>query len=300
MSGLYLLFSVVLVIVVIGAASIIFFRVNRVEVEGNEHYTSEEIIAASGVTTGDNLMLTSQAAVAARIRNELPYVSSVSVQKQLPDRVLIRVTESGAQVAIYDGVSGWWLMDVSGKLLERAPAQTGEDGEGSADPAESAGTEPETAGDEAGGEAGDSLSSGVEPELSYLPPATEPPAGYAAVIGLALEEPESGHKIAVPEEAERSRGLMLDSLLKLLPALQNHSLLGNVTSIDLTGESELLVTYQGRLTIKLLQDMDYDYQARLIEKALEYISESWQEEDSGTLDMTFSDGNPRLTKNNSP
>lgn len=301
MSGLYLIFCIVLIVAVIGAASIIFFRVNRIVVEGNSHYTTEEIVAASGVSQGDNLMLTGQSTVAVRLKNALPYISSVSIRKSLPDTLVISVSESGAQAVIYDGQGSWWLMDVSGKLLEEvsAGAASGGDAAGETDGAESgasSGAEPEQ--DGSGEMDGTGSSSGVQPEITYQAPVTAAPEGYPVILGLPLEAPGAGRTIAVSDTAERTRGLMLKSLLGLLPALQNHGLLKDVTTIDLSGDSELLVLYQNRLTIKLLQEMDYDYQARLIQKVLDdYVSESWTAEDAGTLDMTFSDGNPRLSKN---
>ncbi|MCD7917177.1 MAG: hypothetical protein LUF84_01760, partial [Clostridiales bacterium] len=122
--------------------------------------------------------------------------------------------------------------------------------------------------------------------------------GYPYIIGLTLATPETGSVISVEGDGERSQSLMLESLLNLLPSFQNRGLLEDVVSIDLSGESEIVVNYQNRLTILLLQDEDYDYKAKLILGVLEnYVDANWEDGDTGTLDMTFSDGNPRLTKN---
>lgn len=279
-SKLGLFLSALVILAVLIAACILFFRVNRVEVEGNSHYTAEEIISASGVVEGDNLILAGESGIAARLKSALPYVSSVTIRKSLPDTLVLTVRESTAQAAIYDGLDGWWLIDANGKLLEEVSGST----------ETSAETEPvESAAD----------ASGTQAESAYVEPTTAAPEGYPVITGLVLEAPGAGRTIAVSESASRTRSLMLESLLELLPALQNHSLLQNVNSIDLSGESEILVLYENRLTIRLAQDMDYDYQARLIQTVLdEYVTTEWTETDTGTLDMTFADGNPRLSKNN--
>ena len=43
---------------------LIFFKVEVIEVEGSSHYSDEEIISASGLAEGDNLVLINKAAAA--------------------------------------------------------------------------------------------------------------------------------------------------------------------------------------------------------------------------------------------
>ncbi|MCD8367740.1 MAG: FtsQ-type POTRA domain-containing protein [Clostridiales bacterium] len=292
LNGLYLAVSVVLILAVILGGSIVFFKINTIEVEGNVHYTEEQIVDASGVNLGDNLLLTRDPTVVARLLTQLPYVSSVSLSHQLPDTLVITVTESDAQAAIYDGSGSWWLMDSSGKLLEQVDSDTG----GASDGEDSSGDlEPEPEAEEADTSEAEASSSGVTPEEEAVV-MPDPPEGYLTITGLTLALPEAGSVIAV-EDGERSQSLMLESLLNLLPAFQNRGLLDGVVSIDLSGESVIIVNYQNRLTIRLLQDEDYDYKAKLILGVLEsYVDTTWEEGDTGTLDLTFSDGDPRLTK----
>ncbi|MCD8342543.1 MAG: FtsQ-type POTRA domain-containing protein [Clostridiales bacterium] len=292
LNGLYLAVSVVLILAVILGGSIVFFKINTIEVEGNVHYTEEQIVDASGVNLGDNLLLTRDPTVVARLLTQLPYVSSVTLSHQLPDTLVITVTESDAQAAIYDGSGSWWLMDSNGKLLEQVDSGTG----GASDGEDSSGDlEPEPEAEEADTSEAEASSSGVTPEEEAVV-MPDPPEGYLTITGLTLALPEAGSVIAV-EDGERSQSLMLESLLNLLPAFQNRGLLDGVVSIDLSGESVIIVNYQNRLTIRLLQDEDYDYKAKLILGVLEsYVDTTWEEGDTGTLDLTFSDGDPRLTK----
>ena len=116
--GLYKLLSVLLICAAILAGCIVFFRVNVVVVEGNIRYTSDEIIAVTGVQQGDNLITLNRYKLASQIYRELPYVSEARVYRRLPDTLIIEVTESAAVAAIQkDGE--WWLLDAQCKLLER-------------------------------------------------------------------------------------------------------------------------------------------------------------------------------------
>lgn len=118
-SGLYKLLSVFLVTAAVIVACVVFFRVNRVTVTGNSRYTAEEIVAASRIATGDNLIALPKGQIANRILVGLPYVRAVSIDRVLPDGVLLTVEEHLAAAAVSDGKS-WWYISSQGKLLEQS------------------------------------------------------------------------------------------------------------------------------------------------------------------------------------
>ena len=117
-------FSVLLVACALIVASVIFFRVNTIEVVGNTRYTEEEIIEASGLKVGDNLATLPKAKLVASILRKLPYVEAVTPQRQLPDTVILRIRERIAAASV-DSVEGRWLMTSQGKLLEQTDDTTG-------------------------------------------------------------------------------------------------------------------------------------------------------------------------------
>ena len=117
-SGLYKVLSVLLAAAAVVLACVVFFRVNSVEVSGNVRYTAEEIIEASGIMTGDNLVTLSRSRVSAAICTKLPYVENVSVKKVLPDGVVLRVSERVAAASV-ESAEGRWLISAQGKLLEK-------------------------------------------------------------------------------------------------------------------------------------------------------------------------------------
>ena len=64
---LYKLLSFLIIFAAILVGCVAFFRVNEVVVTGNERYSAEEIIAASGVGLGDNLFLVNKPQTTASI-----------------------------------------------------------------------------------------------------------------------------------------------------------------------------------------------------------------------------------------
>ncbi len=99
-------------------ALVIFFKIQHIEVLGNEYYTADEVVDASGIVLGDNLLTLSKAGVAARIRADLPYVSEIQIKRALPNRVVITVAEFEVTYGIEDENGGWWLMNREGRVLD--------------------------------------------------------------------------------------------------------------------------------------------------------------------------------------
>lgn len=109
--------SFLLAAVAVVAALTLFFKVETIEVTGNVRYPAEDVIAASGVETGDNLVLLDRYRVSQRIYTALPYITDVRPIPRFPNTLEIEVTETQAIAAIQGG-GGFWLISADGKILE--------------------------------------------------------------------------------------------------------------------------------------------------------------------------------------
>lgn len=102
---------------------VIFFRVRDIQVTGNAYYTAEEIVAACGITKGDNLLTVSRGKTAGSVMAALPYVKSVQVTRHLPDTLELSVTEYDVTYAVQDTADGYWLITSEGKIAEQTEAK---------------------------------------------------------------------------------------------------------------------------------------------------------------------------------
>ncbi len=250
---LFKLMCVVAVIVALTVGATVFFRVERVTVSGNQRYTQEEIIAASGIQLGDNLYSLNKVRIDRSIRTTLPYVGELTINRALPSTILITVTEweAVAQVAVPDpervsALQGarleadpeaeplqtaqeLWLISVKGKLLEPAPADS--------------------------------------------------PA--ILVTGLISLSPQAGSMLSVPEE-EQTR---LEALTALLEALEGDGMLGEISSIRLEN-TQLVAHYAGRFQVKMRLNADFSYDVRLMRAIREQMEEKYGENTAGSMDLT--------------
>lgn len=123
-SFLYKLLSTILILGAIFAGCAIFFRVNEVTVDGCARYSADQIRTAAGVSVGTNLFLLNKYRIARDILKALPYVDSVAIHRNLPDKLCITVTECIPVASIQNG-NDWWVMDAKGKLLEKGDGKLG-------------------------------------------------------------------------------------------------------------------------------------------------------------------------------
>ena len=119
------LMFVVVIVAVIFVMSV-FFRVSDIQVEGNVHYTDEEIIRAVDIEEGDNLFFFDRFAAIGRAFSKLPYIEQVTVERSLPNRVVITVEESRAMAYLELGDEQWTL-DHTCKVLGKAAEGETED-----------------------------------------------------------------------------------------------------------------------------------------------------------------------------
>ena len=113
----YKLISLVAVAAAMVTACVIFFRVNEVKVEGNSHYTPQEIIEASEIEMGDNLVTLWTWQINQLVGSKLPYVQRVVVGHTFPDKVTLQVVERTVAATV-EGNGRQWLMASDGYLLE--------------------------------------------------------------------------------------------------------------------------------------------------------------------------------------
>ena len=94
----------------------VFFRVQKIEVVGSVSYTDEEVIEASGIDIGDNLFFINRFSASSRIFSKLPFVEEASIERSLPNKLIITVDESFA-LAYVNWQGQNWMMTGNCKLL---------------------------------------------------------------------------------------------------------------------------------------------------------------------------------------
>lgn len=109
---------VIVAAVCIGLSMTVLFNISTIKVaKKGSFYSEQEIISASGLDTGKNMLRTDFDAAALRIEKMLPYVLDAKIKKTATGAVTITVTDNTAAM-IFEAPNGYGVADVNGKVLE--------------------------------------------------------------------------------------------------------------------------------------------------------------------------------------
>lgn len=92
------------------------FNISKIEVNGNEQISSDEIISLSGIQKGSNLFSTSKKQLSDKIK-ENPYIGTVTITRKLPMTLSISVKERKVEFLLEYGNS-YAYIDEKGFILE--------------------------------------------------------------------------------------------------------------------------------------------------------------------------------------
>lgn len=113
--------TVAIVMVIAGIVALVYCYaygapIAKISVSGKTDYTSEEIIAACGVELGDNMLRVRNRDVNKALCAALPYIQSAKVEYDLPDTLVLKVTQTKEKYLIV-GKSSYLCLSEEGKVL---------------------------------------------------------------------------------------------------------------------------------------------------------------------------------------
>ncbi len=214
----------------------VFFKVDRIEVIGANKHSVDSVAAASGIEEGDSLFFFGRAGAYSRIRKELAYVKHVRFGIELPGTVKIMIEEVPVVYAIQDNEGGWWLMDVSGKIMEKTDSAAMRD---------------------CTQIVGVYLKS---PQVGAMAVAAEP--------ALTQPEPEEEQEPVVNFESDK-----LKAALEIISQLEANQILGKVTKVDVSDHQALEFAYGDRFQVELGDVTRLDFKVALVKAAISQMGQ---------------------------
>ncbi len=108
----------VVVLLLVGVFVFLFFRINDVKIEGSERFSQEELYSALKLSKNSNLFFTSAGTLEERLRAAYPSLDKITIKKQLPDKLIITVTDGVAEYYLETG-GDIYLLTRELKITER-------------------------------------------------------------------------------------------------------------------------------------------------------------------------------------
>ena len=116
------IFSILLAAVVMCVGLVLvfslFFKTNTITVTGDKAYSDKTVIDRSGIEIGDNLFKVNEEKLSQSLSKELPYIKAVTIERKLPDTIIINV-EAAKEVGAITTQKGFVLLDETGKVLDK-------------------------------------------------------------------------------------------------------------------------------------------------------------------------------------
>ncbi len=288
--------TLVLFVVIIGfiLAFTVFFNIRRFEVRGYSVYTDAQIIEASGVSKGDNLVALNREKVEKNITKKLPYIASVEIKNGFPDKIIFVIHEDAIRSAV-ETSSGVILLDKDGKVLSKVATldevyadctlpggvaynseeKTTKKTEKSTSTTTTTTTTTTATGASTTKKSKDKSTTTEKKKAKYVL------AGrYITTIkGVDVEKAEVGSPI------EFKKDKSFDTYSEIMNLLDSNKIDG-IVSIDISNVSNLKMMYIGDIEVRLGTSTDLDGKINLLGKIIESgsINDSYQ---GGKIDLTI-------------
>ena len=117
-AAIYIPIAALLILFLVILGTSVFLKIIVVEVNGAIKYKDSEIINASGIEIGNNMLFINADTVRQRILSSMPYINEASIEFNLPDRVVINVIES-IPIAVIGYRGSVLVIDSTGRILDQ-------------------------------------------------------------------------------------------------------------------------------------------------------------------------------------
>ena len=104
-----------------------FFRVEQLEIVGLTRYDTQDVLNTFGIKQGDNLFFCDSLRGQKRLLAQYPYFESVSVERDLPSRMVVTVKEAQPIAAVNSTQGGWFVLDKDCRVLGRTDQEGAKD-----------------------------------------------------------------------------------------------------------------------------------------------------------------------------
>ncbi len=115
---LALLTALALMVMSIGVVLVLalFFKIDTITIKGDKVYADKEVVLQSGIEKGDSLIRVKESKINDILTKEMPYIGKITLEKKLPDTLIINVSAT-REVVAFQGGAGFILVDAEGKIL---------------------------------------------------------------------------------------------------------------------------------------------------------------------------------------
>lgn len=238
-----------------------FFRTKEIVVTGNDRYTAEELISASGIQLEQNIFTVDRGRTAAQIKGAFSYLEEVRVIPVMPTTMEIQVVESIPQLMVVNSAESYSLLSTGGRIIEQCL-----------------------------GPAGEELPLVVGVDFGWFDQGTYPEELPPEVVNRRHKE----HREATDRELEAVRVMRT---LRYVTASAQAAGLSGINYIDVSDDLCTSLLWDKRVLLRLGTELELDRKLTFAGAVLEELGEDF----TGTIDLSvFSKNSRAYTREQKP
>lgn len=111
------IFLVVLIIGVVLSLTVLF-KTENIKVDGDQYYYEDQIVAFSNVQLQQNIFIAAMGGTPEEIISNLPYVEEASISFNIPDTVIIKITNAVPSYVIKNA-DGYLIISAKGRIIDK-------------------------------------------------------------------------------------------------------------------------------------------------------------------------------------
>ena len=116
--GWFIFVMILLLLVGVILSLTVFFPIAKLTFSGSDVYSSSQIADASGIDIGDNLFTVTTEGTLKTLKQKLPFIETVKLERTLPDTLKVIVTDA-EKYACYEIDGKYYTVSKSGWVLEK-------------------------------------------------------------------------------------------------------------------------------------------------------------------------------------
>ncbi len=120
--AMLVLLGAVLIVTAVILLSVTVFKIENIKVLGNQVYTASQIIEETELELGDSLILFDRNSINEEVCKNLPFINEVSFKRELPNTLVISVSEVGEENCYYQN-GAFFSASANGKILKSYDAR---------------------------------------------------------------------------------------------------------------------------------------------------------------------------------
>ena len=114
----YVIFGILAAVILAVLSTTVLFNLSKYRITGNTVYSEQQVIDATGVSVGDNLILMDVGAVRQRLIDKLPYVDKVEVSRNIFTCALDIKLNPATAVANVSKNDVYYLVSENGRIMD--------------------------------------------------------------------------------------------------------------------------------------------------------------------------------------